>query len=327
MSDNAVDSELLAGDSGSVRLSSSTVGMLFGITSAAAYTAANVCLRNVALVCDPAWVACVRAVPLAVVSVFLVTLQVHRGVRALPPLRLVPALLALAIFTQFGGNVAYQFSLGTVGVAVTSTLTYGTLILVGALLAWLILREPLSRAGWFGLSLTVMAIVLLGSAANEAASSLGHGATETDARLVVVGVLCSFSAGLAYAFCNIFVRRMVTNYTSLSGTLVFFAITGVVVLSVTSLARLGYDALAQTTPEQYAWMIGGGVCNAIAFYSIAKCLQLVSVARVNALNASQLAMVALVGTVLFDEAVTFGLVSGVALTIAGLLVMHRGSAV
>ena len=94
--------------------------------------------------------------------------------------------------------------------------------------------------------------------------------------------------------------------------------------------NVGWDRLmffAQTTPEQYAWMFGGGVCNAIAFYSIAKCLQLVSVARVNALNASQLAMVALVGTILFEEAVTFGLVSGVALTIAGLLVMHRGSAV
>ena len=70
-------------------------------------------------------------------------------------------------------------------------------------------------------------------------------------------------------------------------------------------------------------MILAGLANALAFFALAKSLQLIEVVHVNALNASQVAMAAVAGVVLFNESLTTPLVVGVLLTGFGLLLMRR----
>lgn len=307
------------------RLSPTTIGTICGVVSAAAYAGASFCLRRVVLNCDPVWVACVRAVPVAVVSLTLVVLQTRQGRTGLPPRRLFGALLATAVFVQFGGNVSFQWAMGQIGLAMTTALTYSTLILGGALLGWIFLGEKLSLHATVGLAILLGAVGLLTLGAGDAAASMQRGEPES-LTLLAWAVGAAGLPGIAYAVCNAVIRRMVTNYTSLSGTLVFFSVTGVVVLGFLSVAREGFDGFPETDSESLAYMIAAGLLNAVAFYGISKGLQLMPIARANALNASQLAMVALMGMVFFDEAASLGLIGGLALMIAGLFLLHRGGA-
>jgi drug/metabolite transporter (DMT)-like permease len=60
----------------------------------------------------------------------------------------------------------------------------------------------------------------------------------------------------------------------------------------------------------------------LAFAALTKALHLSSVPFVNALNASQSAMAAVIGVLLFREAFSLPLLSGVLLTAVGLLMMR-----
>jgi drug/metabolite transporter (DMT)-like permease len=236
-------------------------------------------------------------------------------------------LILAALFSQFGGNAAYQFALSGVGIAMTAPLTYGMLIIGGALLGRLVLRETITRASFIGMILMLVAIALLSLGANEAAGSLGHQVTGKASSWAIQGLAMGAAclAGFAYAVCNVIIRRMVTHHATLAGTLLIFSMTGVVALGLVSVWRLGIPTLARTDAKNLYYMLAAGVFNAAAFYSISKGLQLLTVARINALNATSLAMMALGGAVFFKEAVSPGLLSGVALMVAGIFLVHRGA--
>ena len=93
-----------------------------------------------------------------------------------------------------------------------------------------------------------------------------------------------------------------------------------------SLCRLGLRPLWATPPEQYAWMLAGGLFNVVAFLAVCKGLHLTTVVRANMLNATQVAMAALAGVVLFRESPTPWLLLGVGLTLAGILLMDGPAA-
>ena len=62
--------------------------------------------------------------------------------------------------------------------------------------------------------------------------------------------------------------------------------------------------------------------NAIAFLARTRAIQLTSVTYVNLINASQVAIAALTGVLLFQEKTTLLMVTGVILTIAGLMLVQ-----
>jgi len=177
------------------------------------------------------------------------------------------------------------------------------------------------------MGLMLVAILLLSLGADDAAGSLGHTVGADTSNWVIEGLAMAAAclAGFAYAVCNVIIRRMVTQHATVAGTLLIFSLTGVVALGLGSVWRLGIPTLARTDAKNLCFMLAAGVFNAVAFYSISKGLQLMTVARVNALNATSLAMMALVGIVFFNEAVSVGLLSGVAVMVAGLLLVHRGA--
>jgi multidrug transporter EmrE-like cation transporter len=69
-------------------------------------------------------------------------------------------------------------------------------------------------------------------------------------------------------------------------------------------------------------MLAAGVLNALAFVALTRALQLMPLVYVHALNATQATMAAVAGVLIFGEAQSSFLVSGLVLTIAGLLFMH-----
>jgi drug/metabolite transporter (DMT)-like permease len=110
-------------------------------------------------------------------------------------------------------------------------------------------------------------------------------------------------------------------------TTIVFVITGMGVLSLGSLSvgRLGVQTLLDTAPNQLAWMLAAGAFNLVAFLAITKGLQLTTVVRANVLNASQVAMAALAGMMLFQEPRNIWVVWGIALAIAGILLIGQAS--
>ena len=297
------------------------LGLFFGIASAVAYTVTNIFLRQLAVDCDPIFVSFVKAIPIATVASILVARSDVKGLATLPPRRLIWTLLWTALFTQLAGNVGFQWALGRIGLALTVPLSFGSLILGAALLGRVWLAEPISRRSQIAILLLIASIWVLSFAANDSSTSLDRERQTTASsglRACAVGVACL--SGFGYATANVAIRHSVTNGTSLSTTLLFISMTGVVSLGLLSVVRSRFIA-AHTDAGDLLTMFFAGVFNAAAFYSLAKSLQLLPVLQVNLLIASQVATAAVCGIILFGEPGGVAQIGGVALTVAGLLLV------
>lgn len=343
-----------ASDAATARSRASWAGTLYGLFAAVGYTAANVCLRAVAD-CDPVWVSAVKAFPTVVLVGPWLLVHYARGERLLPASRVLVILVLTGLLAHIGGNVVFQWSLGVIGMALAVPLTLGTLILASALLGRVLLGEPVTLRTLTSIVTLIVAIAMLSLGANEAHRAviresrgidpaaplirpdyrpLDAGEENLPQRLhpgepswslgfVVAGVSAALLSGLAYAVLSVVIRYGVTGRASLTVTLVTVASTGVLSLGVLSLWRTGWQGLWDTPRADLATMLVAGTCNAISFVALTRCLQLTNVVYANALNATQAAMAALAGIVLFQEAQSGELIVGVLLTIAGLVLMRQ----
>ena len=117
-------------------LAPTTRGTLYCGLSALAYGLMGICQRQVATSCDPVLVNCVQAsVSTAIFGAYLL-FRGLRGHSAWPPLSEMIALLAIGLVTQLGG-VAYQWSIGVIGLAIANPLQMGVM-LAGMRRAWLL---------------------------------------------------------------------------------------------------------------------------------------------------------------------------------------------
>ena len=86
----------------------------------------------------------------------------------------------------------------------------------------------------------------------------------------------------------------------------------------------GPEKLFALSEGHWPAIIGAGILNAAAFFAVAGSLKRIPVTFLNILNASQNAMCAIGGVLLFAEPMTWPLIIGCGLTIFGiLLVDHR----
>jgi drug/metabolite transporter (DMT)-like permease len=99
---------------------------------------------------------------------------------------------------------------------------------------------------------------------------------------------------------------------------------GVISLGFASIAKIGWQGIEATPMSEIGIMFVAGSFNAMAFLALTKALQLVSLVQVNAVSASQSALAAIAGVVLFREAPTVSLMMGVLLTVLGLTLVDRG---
>jgi drug/metabolite transporter (DMT)-like permease len=139
----------------------------------------------------------------------------------------------------------------------------------------------------------------------------------------LAGVAAACLSGVAYALLGVVIRSVVRDSMSVSMTLVVVTLTGLVALGIASAFWPGMPAVLATPQLGLSIMLLAGIFNAVAFLALTKSLQLVPVAHVNALNASQAAMGAVAGVLLFAEPSSWPLWLGVGITALGLLMMRR----
>ncbi|MBL9094678.1 MAG: DMT family transporter [Planctomycetaceae bacterium] len=296
------------------------VGTLLALVSAVFYTLTNMCLRAAAN-CDIYWVSCIKAAPTFVIAAALVASRVRRGAPTYPSHTIVAKLFLTGLVAHIGGNVAFQYGLGVVGLAAAVPLTFSTIIVGGAVLGRVFLHESITYRSAAAMGLLCASIALLGWHTELARPTESAARFDAWTTALAVGVTCA--SGLAYSILGVVIRRMVTGAIDSSFVLLIISISGVLSLGLTSLYRLGPAGIAATGAEDWTWMIWAGVFNAGGFFLLTKALHLIPVAYVNVVNASQTAMAAVAGVLYFRELTTAALAAGVALMLVGILLMER----
>ncbi|MEX0792884.1 MAG: EamA family transporter [Pirellulaceae bacterium] len=296
-------------------------GIAYGLLAAVGYTLSNVFLR-MSTDLDPFWVSFVKAIPTVALfaPIALWELLGNRG-RTLPTRKTLLLLVGASLCGHIFGNVMFQWSLGVVGVAMSVPLCLGSMILGGALLGKFFLGEEIGLRAARAMVMLLLAIAVLGLGARAAAV----GVTEQVPPwyLVAAGVLTPVIAGFGYAILSVGVRNGVSSNVSVFMSLSVVCGVGMVVLGPICLVTAGFRELLATNSYQLAVMLIAGIWNAVAFLSLTLSLRHTSVLYVNSLNASQNAMAAVAGVLLFQEPLTVYLIVGVILTALGLAMMSR----
>jgi drug/metabolite transporter, DME family len=298
-------------------------GTALGILAAVAYTMANLGLRNVAAGGDLDWalfVSANKAIPVTVIAWCLVAWRAARGLPALPPLQLWLPLVLTGFVMQFGGNLMFQFALSRGGLALTVPLTFSTILISGAVLGRIVLGEAITPRILLAMGTMMVAVAVLSQGADAASQTL---VVSADWRSMVLAVVTACLSGIGYGSGGVMIRRCVTSNLSYSATIVFISSVGVVAMAPLAVVRLGLPAVADVSSRVWLSMLGAGVFNAIAFFAVNAAFKRLSVVRVNLINASQAAMAAIAGVVLFAEPNTWSLQMGTLLTVTGLVLTAR----
>lgn len=301
-------------------------GTAWGLFAAAGYTVANACLRAVAD-CHPIWVSAVKALPTFALLLPWLILQCARRERVVASLRVLGIIAGAGLLGQLVGNVLFQWSLGVIGMALSVPLTLGTNIAGGALLGRFFLGEPITFRSLLSMLVLIAAVAVLSLGASDAHRAVSgiHAAVLNAGQwhLLAAGVSAATLAGLAYGVLGVVIRYGVSGRASLSVTLVTISSAGLLSLGGLSLWQVGWEQMLHTDTHALAMMLIAGICNAVAFLALTRALQLTSLIYVNALNATQAMLAAIAGVLFFSEAASQQLVTGIVLTIFGLLLMRQ----
>lgn len=295
-------------------------GTLLALVSAVLYTLTNMCLRA-ASKCDIYWVSCLKAVPTLIVAAAIVANRRRLGLPNFPGMRTTVTLVLTGLLAHIGGNAAFQYGLSIVGLAASVPLTFSMIIVGGSLLGRFYLGEAISVRSAAAMGLLCISIALLGLHTEHAKPSDTLPRPDALTIAVAVGVTC-FS-GLAYAVLGVVIRRNVTGSVNSSVVLLTISISGIVSLGAITLGRIGLSGMTATTTDDLHAMLWAGTFNAGGFFLLTRALQLIPVAYVNVINASQTAMAAIAGVLYFHEPSTTALYGGVGLMTTGILLMDR----
>ncbi len=292
-------------------------GAVSGTIAGILYTASNIALRE-SVDLDPFLVAAVKAIPTVVCLVPFLLVCLWTGKPLLTSSRMIPRFIVVALIGQFVGNAAFQVSLGVIGLSITVPITMGTIIIGAAILGRWILKEAVGGSTVISMGILLIAILVLSlpGASQKPLESV----SETP---LWWGVVCAGASGFAYALFGTVLRQTLKGGVSASLTMFISGMVGMVSLWAFTWTRMGIDGLSMVTPSQWWVMIAAGVLNFVAFVALSISLKLLPVVAVNLINASQVAMAACAGVLLFAEPITSMMLIGIGLTFAGLCALIK----
>jgi drug/metabolite transporter (DMT)-like permease len=288
---------------------------VFGVLAAILYTMANIALRRCIGV-DPFLVSAMKAAPTVIVLGPFLVWMLYCGETIATSGKMVPRFIVASFVAQIVGNAAFQIALGVIGLAASVPITLGVLIIGGAFLGRAILHEPVRPRTILAMVTLIAAVIVL---------SLPN-ATEpppqsTTSLPVWAGALFAAASGGAYALFGVVMRQTLTGGLSAPATMFISGLVGTLALWSIALLRIEVGSLESIAAEQWGVMFAAGAFNFTAFVALSVALKSLPVVAVNLINASQVAMAAVAGVVLFAEPVTAPLVVGIGLTFGGLAIL------
>src|SRR5690606_6593389 len=134
--------------------------------------------------------------------------------------------------------------------------------------------------------------------------SLPHaGQAATPNGPIWLGAGCAAASGASYALFGAVMRQTMNNGVSAPLTMFISGLVGSISLSAFTLTRLDAAEIAAIAPDTWLMMATAGVFNFSAFVALSLALKALPVVAVNLINASQVAMAAAAGVMLFAEPV------------------------
>lgn len=293
------------------------VGPLFGVSAAVFYTLANIALRG-STAADPFLVSAVKAAPTVLFLFPLVGWMGWTGRVIASDWRPLLPFTAAALVGQIVGNTGFQIALGQIGLAASVPITLGVMIATGGLFGRWILGEPVRPRTVAAMVVLIVAVVILSRSHGAPGGASGGSVSAIGA---VLGAVCAAASGAAYALFGTMVRRTLNAGLSAPATMLASGLVGTVALWAITWARLDAASLAAVSSPQWSVMVLAGLFNFVAFVSLSLSLKVLPVVAVNLINASQVAMAAVAGVLLFAEPVTGTLIVGIGLTLVGLAIL------
>jgi drug/metabolite transporter (DMT)-like permease len=294
------------------------------LLAAVGYTIVNLCLRQLTVVYDPMWLLCIKETMTVIWLGPVLAWRAARGVRPLPGGRALGELMAVGLLTHLGGNLPLIWAMGIVGLAITIPLAMGVNLVACALLGRWVLGERVSLQSGLATAVLIVSVVLLSVGAGRANDAMALSEHVAAGPVwVTLAVAASCLAGVSYGVLNIAIRRAVTAGVPCTALGFLIPAMGAISLAPLCLGRFGLSGLLATSSSDFLLMVFCGTLNLLAYLAIIKGLALTSVVRANVLSASQVAMAAVAGLLLFQEAASPALVAGVAMTIAGMVLIGR----
>jgi drug/metabolite transporter (DMT)-like permease len=199
------------------------------------------------------------------------------------------------------------------GVLITSPVT-GTSVLWGALLAWLLLKEPFNRRMALGMGISIIGIAVL---------ALGQGGEEGLSPTWWLAIPYALGAAMCWAIAGVLLtysmRRGVDRYQALGLTI----LAGVLILNV-YMAVTGRLRLYVETPLRVLGnTLLAGVFNSLGVVAITTAFSLTSVASASTVNNLQVGLAPLLAWVFLGEWVSIVMAGGIVLILLGVIVVQR----
>jgi len=310
------------------RLDPTVLGTACCIGSSLCYTVANICLRQLAgWDVHPAWVITVKeTITVATVGPFLLWL-ILRGSLRFRDFKVLAVLAAVGIGVQLAGNLSVQWAFGAVGLTVTTPTAMGVMLVASAVIGFVWLGERVTRQSMLAIALLISAITLLAVGTGISRQSGDVAAANlVPLGVALLGVGAAALGGTMFATLAAAVRYAGSRKTPVSVIVFVITAVGVISCGLLSLHHIGLAGMAATPGDRLAWMVASGVFNLLGFLLITNGLQLTPLVHANVLNASQVALAAVAGMVLFQEQNNVWLTIGVVLTIVGISQIGREKA-
>ncbi len=308
---------------GPLGLNPAVAGTVCCALSALGYAATSVCIRKMAaLEIDPMWATCNKEAVTVFAAMPWLAWQASHGRLRIPSAGILVRLISVGLVVQLGANLGVQWAMGVVGLAIVVPAIFGVMVTTSAVFARILLKETVSPRTTMAITLLLISLGLLALAARVSGESLPDQSTPSSL-MVTLAVLTACVAGAIYSILTITLRYAVTQGTPMSIIVFLITVPAVITLGPISIARFGIEHLLATPGQHWAWMYLAGTLNFLGFLAITKGLQWTTVVHANVLNASQVAMAAVAGWLLFQEPLTPWLIAGITLTIVGVILVGR----
>lgn len=320
------------------------IGMLLGLTSAVAYSATNLALRQLSDSSEDLgwdiWVSAMKAVPTLFVSLILLVLRGTGKGPLYPSFKIIGALFIAALVMQFGGNLCFQIALGNIGLAISVPFVFALIIFSGAFFGRIFVGDTVSVKTLISIAIMTGSVIMLSYAASQQdssdvvaenqqvnsttdGSSIGSNTEQGPSRSVKFGIFMAIVSGLSYGVNGIVIRSLGQKKLTIPSMTVVYSSVGFICLGSLGYSLLGFERIQQIPIADWAIMLVAGSLNAIAFFAITNALKRLDISRVNVINASQNAMCALGAFLVFAEPMSALTVTGILLSIIGLVVLDR----
>lgn len=301
------------------------LGLTYCLIAAVGFSGVNICLRSLTVRCDRVSVLLAKETITFLVIALGVLLRRPPEERLLPGLRTIAVLATVGALTHLAGTLPWLWSLAVAGLAVAVTASLCTSLVTTAALGRWLLRERVSPRSLMAMGLLLGAVGVLTTGTQAAPGQLAS-AVPGGSFTPWLAAAAACVAGVIYGVLNVAVRHSVTRGVSLAFVALIAPFMGMVCLGPACVWRAAWQSLPPISGEDLAILLAGGILNAVAWFAFVKSLQTIAAVHANFVTASQVGIAALAGVCLFGESLSPAVMTGVAMTLLGIVCIDPSSA-